>query len=168
MRYNYHPTRSFLRINKFHLMLLSLCCTAIFVSCSRQDKDQLNDVKKETELADVYSKKSGEIISKVDVEPSYPGGSTAWSKFLFASVKYPQEAIDKEITGTVIVEFIVDKNGDIHDVKASQGPAVLAEEAVRVIKKSGKWVPAEADGKTVTTYKKQPISFRLERDDQGR
>lgn len=162
MNYNYHSTGSRFRINRFYSMVLSLCCAAIFVSCSRQDKEQLNNVKKESEQATVSPKNSDEILSKVEVEPSYPGGSTAWSDFLFRSIKYPQEAIDKEISGTVIVEFVVDKNGDIHDIKASQGIGVLAEEAVRVIKASGKWVPAEVDGKTVNAYKKQPVSFRLE------
>ncbi|MFL5748594.1 MAG: energy transducer TonB, partial [Niastella sp.] len=48
------------------------------------------------------------------------------------------------------------------DVEAISGPNELRAEAVRVIKKSGKWTPAVQNGRQVKSYKKQPIVFRLE------
>jgi protein TonB len=50
----------------------------------------------------------------------------------------------------------------VSDVEAIQGPNELRGEAIRVIKKSGKWEPAVQNGRKVKSYKKQPITFRLE------
>lgn len=101
-------------------------------------------------------------FTKVEIESEYPGGSGAWARYLNKSLKYPQEAIDNEIQGTVVVQFIVDKEGNVSDVEAVSGPDDLRAEAVRVIKKSGKWTPAVQNGRQVKSYKKQPIVFRLD------
>jgi protein TonB len=101
-------------------------------------------------------------FTKVEIESSYPGGPGAWSRYLNKSLRYPQEAIDNEIQGTVVVQFIVDKEGNVSEVQAISGPKELHDEASRVIKKSGKWTPAVQNGRQVKSYKKQPIVFRLE------
>ncbi|GAO41470.1 energy transducer TonB [Flavihumibacter petaseus] len=101
-------------------------------------------------------------FTKVEIESEYPGGASAWQRYLNKSLRYPQEAIDQEIQGTVVVQFIVDKEGNVSDVEAVSGPKELHDEAVRVIKKSGKWTPAVQNGRQVKSYKKQPITFRLE------
>lgn len=101
-------------------------------------------------------------FTKVEIESEYPGGTSAWQRYLNKSLRYPQDAIDNEIQGTVVVQFIVDKEGMVSDVEAISGPNELREEAVRVIKKSGKWTPAVQNGRQVKSYKKQPITFRLE------
>jgi protein TonB len=101
-------------------------------------------------------------FTKVEIESEYPGGTSAWQRYLNKSLRYPQEAIDQEIQGTVVVQFIVDKEGNVSDVEAISGANELREEAVRVIKKSGKWTPAVQNGRQVKSYKKQPITFRLE------
>jgi periplasmic protein TonB len=101
-------------------------------------------------------------FTKVEIESDYPGGASAWQRYLNKSLKYPQEAIDQEIQGTVIVQFIVDKAGNVSDVEAVSGANELRDEAVRVIKKSGQWTPAVQNGRQVKSYKKQPITFRLD------
>jgi len=101
-------------------------------------------------------------FTKVEIESEYPGGSAAWQRYLNKTLRYPQEAIDNEIQGTVVIQFIVDKEGNVSDVEAISGPEELRAEAVRVIKKSGKWTPAVQNGRQVKSYKKQPIVFRLE------
>jgi protein TonB len=101
-------------------------------------------------------------FTKVEIESEYPGGSAAWQRYLNKTLRYPQEAIDNEIQGTVVIQFIVDKEGTVSDVEAISGPEELRAEAVRVIKKSGKWTPAVQNGRQVKSYKKQPIVFRLE------
>jgi bla regulator protein blaR1 len=104
------------------------------------------------------------IYSKVEVEADYPGGYKAWADYLLKTFHYPDEAINKEIKGNVVVQFIVDKDGNVGDVKAISGPKKggLREEAVRVIKNSGKWIPAKESGHNVKAYKKQPINFMLQ------
>jgi protein TonB len=101
-------------------------------------------------------------FTKVEIESDYPGGASAWQRYLNKNLRYPQEAIDGEIQGTVVVQFIVDKAGNVSDVDAISGPKELRDEAVRVIKKSGSWTPAVQNGRQVKSYKKQPIVFRLE------
>jgi protein TonB len=101
-------------------------------------------------------------FTKVEIESDYPGGQSAWLRYLQKTLQYPQDAIDNEIQGTVVVQFIVDKEGNVSDVEAISGPGELKNEAVRVIRKSGKWTPAIQNGRQVKSYKKQPITFRLE------
>jgi periplasmic protein TonB len=101
-------------------------------------------------------------FTKVEIESEYPGGAAAWQRYLNRNLRYPQEAIDNEVQGAVVVQFIVDKEGNVSDVEAISGPNELRSEAVRVIKKSGKWTPAVQNGRQVKSYKKQPIVFRLE------
>lgn len=101
-------------------------------------------------------------FTKVEIESEYPGGAAAWQRYLNRNLRYPQDAIDNEIQGTVVVQFIVDKEGQVSEVDAISGPKELRDEAVRVIKKSGKWTPAVQNGRQVKSYKKQPIVFRLE------
>jgi protein TonB len=101
-------------------------------------------------------------FTKVEIESDFPGGMSAWMRYLNRNLRYPQDAIDNEIQGTVVVQFIVDKEGNVSDVEAVSGAPELRDEAVRVIKKSGKWTPAIQNGRQVKSYKKQPIVFKLE------
>lgn len=102
-------------------------------------------------------------LTKVEIEASYPGGDTAWIHFLNHTLRYPDDAVDNQIQGKVIVQFIVHTDSTITDVQATSGPSKggLREEAVRVVKASGKWVPATQDGRTVNSYRKTPIQFKL-------
>jgi protein TonB len=107
---------------------------------------------------------SDRTYTKVEVEASYPGGTRAWLAFLNHNLRYPDDAVNNEIMGTVIVSFIVNTDSTISDVHAISGPTKggLREEAVRVITLSNKWVPGMADGRVVRSYKKQPLVFKLE------
>ena len=103
-------------------------------------------------------------FTKVEIESEYPGGPSQWLRYLSKNMRYPEDAVNNEIQGTVVVQFIVDKEGNVSDVQAISGPESggLREEAIRVIKKSGNWNPAIQNGRKVKSYKKQPIVFKLE------
>ena len=99
---------------------------------------------------------------KVEIESQYPGGNSSWIRFLLKNLSnYPEQALEKGVEGTVVVQFIVDREGNISDVQAISGPDELKPTAVTVIKKSGKWIPAVQNGRQVKSYKKQPVTFRL-------
>jgi protein TonB len=102
------------------------------------------------------------IFNKVEIESSFPGGDGAWARFLNKNLHYPDEALNMEIQGTVMVQFVVDQQGNVSDVQAVSGPTEggLREEAVRVIKKSGKWTAAIQNGRQVKSYKRQPVGFK--------
>lgn len=95
--------------------------------------------------------------TKVEIPSEYPGGIAAWQRFLNRNLRPSDEA-----QGTVVVEFIVDKEGNVSDVQAVSGPEELRAESVRVIRKSGKWTPAIQNGHQVKSVKRQPIIYRLE------
>jgi protein TonB len=99
----------------------------------------------------------------VEIEASFPGGASAWLRFLNKNLQYSSDAQDRGIQGTVLVQFVVDKDGNVSDVQAISGPEEggLKEEAVRVIRKSGKWTPGVQNGRYVKSYKRQPVIFQI-------
>jgi protein TonB len=102
------------------------------------------------------------IVIHVQIESEYPGGLESWKRFLNKNIRYPELAIENQIQGMVIVQFIVDRSGNVSEVQAISGPNELRDEAVRVIRKSGQWIPAIQNGRQVKSYKRQPIIFKLE------
>ena len=101
------------------------------------------------------------ILGKVEIEAEYPGGPAAWQRYLNRNLRYPQEAIDNEVSGSILVQFVVDKEGNVSNVEKVSGPEALGAEAVRVIRKSGKWSPAMQGGCYVKSLKKQPFIICL-------
>ena len=103
------------------------------------------------------------VLEKAEVMPEFPGGDQAMMQFVADNVKYPQEAIDKEISGRVMVGFVVEKDGSISDVKVVKGiGGGCDEEAVRVVKAMPKWKPGMDKGKPVRVSYMMPFSFKLQ------
>jgi protein TonB len=102
------------------------------------------------------------IFEKVEVEAEFPGGLPAWRRYLERNLNAQVPSDNGAPTGsyTVVVKFIVDKGGNISDVKAltSHGYG-MEEEAVRAIKRGPKWTPAIQNGRNVNAYRQQPITF---------
>lgn len=121
----------------------------MFCACSVKSKDDMLMTNEPT-------------FTKVDIESSFPGGSSGWMRYLSKNFKYPQQAQEQEIQGLTIIQFIVEKDGSLTDIHAISGQDILTKEAVRVITQSGKWIPAQQHGHIVRSYKKQHITFKLE------
>lgn len=86
-------------------------------------------------------------IDKVDEKPSFPGGESAMKSYLNSNVKYPVEAQENCIQGRVIVQFIIEKDGSISDVKISRSvDPSFDREALRVVKAMPKWNPGKLQG----------------------
>lgn len=104
-------------------------------------------------------------FTKCEVEAEYPGGQKAWLRFLVKNLRYPEPAVKGNIQGTIWVQFIVDRNGNVSNVRpiddGRQVRGGLQEEAVRLISASGKWTPGMQNGVAVRSYKKMPIVFAL-------
>ena len=104
-----------------------------------------------------------QIFVIVEKMPTFPGGQSKMMKFLSKNIKYPVIAAENGIKGRVICEFVVNKDGQIVDVKVLRGvDSSLDKEAVRVIKKMPRWTPGEQGGKPVRTKFTLPVSFRLQ------
>lgn len=108
------------------------------------------------------------IFEKIEVEASYPGGTQAWRKYLERNLKaeVPTDNGAPEGKYSVVVRFIVKKDGSISDVKAITKMGYGTEqEVVRLIKASGKWNPGSQGGRFVNSYHMQPVTFMV--DDDG-
>ncbi len=105
-------------------------------------------------------------LEKVDESALWKGGTSEMYKFMNANLKYPAEAQEKGLQGTVIVRFVVEIDGSISHalVVRSLCPSSDAE-ALRVVKLMGaskNWQPAKMSGKLVRAYYIMPFSFRLD------
>lgn len=95
--------------------------------------------------------------------PEFPGGKDSLDAYLQREIKYPQVAKENAITGTVLVEFVVERDGRLTNgkVKISLFPD-CDEEALRVIMSMPRWKPAINLGKPVRCFYQVPVSFRLD------
>ena len=103
-----------------------------------------------------------EIFTIVEDQPNPKGGMAAFYEYVGKKLKYPAQARRMGIEGKVFVEFVVDKDGSITDVKAIKGiGAGCDEEAIRVIQTAPKWNPGKQRGRPVKVRMILPITFKL-------
>jgi periplasmic protein TonB len=92
--------------------------------------------------------------------PEFPGGDEARMKYLQENIKYPKEAREKGIQGTVYVSFVVEADGSITEVKILRGiGGGCNEESVRVIENMPNWIPGKQRGEAVRVQFNMPIPF---------
>ena len=104
----------------------------------------------------------GKAYDVVEEMPQYPGGIEAMMTFLRDNLKYPAELAEQNIQGRVIVQFVVDKEGNVTNptVMRSVDPQLDAE-ALRVVKAMPKWTPGKVGGKAVNVKYTLPVTFAL-------
>jgi TonB family protein len=96
------------------------------------------------------------------VMPEFPGGPAECMKFLAQNIRYPKKARENGIQGRVVVQFVVDKDGSIDDIKIVNSVSwELNDEAKRVIKKMPKFKPGTIGGEPARMQSTLPIMFRL-------
>ncbi len=104
--------------------------------------------------------KTPEIFS--EELPRYPKGEAEFMKFIAKNYKIPKKALKAEVNGTVIIQFIVEKDGTLSNFKVLQDLGYgTAEEAIRVLKKSKKWVAGKLNGESVRTPFRQPFKISI-------
>ncbi len=94
--------------------------------------------------------------------PEYPGGMEALNSFLSKEIQYPEVARNNGITGTVLIEFVVERDGRVSNakVKVPLYPD-CDKEAVRGIMAMPKWKPGKNMGKPVRCFYQVPVTFRM-------
>ena len=102
-------------------------------------------------------------FSAVENKPTFnDSDANEFSKWVSEQVKYPQDAIDANIQGKVVLQFTVNKEGQVEDVKVLHGVSeTLDAEAVRVVSSSPKWEPCSMNGTPVNVKYTFPVLFRL-------
>lgn len=102
------------------------------------------------------------IYDIVEVMPSYHDDTDAFYQSIMKEMHYPDSAIVNKIEGRVVVRFVVEKDGTLTHFSALNSPdESLSAEAIRVIKLTEPWHPAQNKGKTVRSWFHVPINFRL-------
>lgn len=127
-----------------------------------EDDSENAPVQDVTDFGEYGDEDTGEAEVFVVVEdtPSFPGGNV--QKWISKNVKYPVLAMENGIQGKVYIQFVIEKDGSITDVKVVRGvDASLDKEAVRVVKAMPKWKPGKQRGKPVRVSYTLPINFQL-------
>ena len=97
-----------------------------------------------------------------EISPEFPGGLENMYKYIKDNLKYTDIAKKTNITGTIYVEFTVEKDGSLTDVHVIRGiGGGLDEEAIRVVESMPKWQPARQGGMPVKVKYQIPIAFNL-------
>lgn len=107
----------------------------------------------------------GKIFTKVEVEAGFPGGDAAWRNYLQKNLntEVPADNGAGEGTYTVIVKFVVSKDGSLSQIECETDPGFgVCQEAIRVIKRTKNWTPAIQNGRNVNAYRRQPITFLVQ------
>lgn len=101
-------------------------------------------------------------ITAIEAAPIYPGGIERFYEYIGRNLKYPKEAAELNIQGSVLISYVISETGEVTDVKVIKGiyPS-LDREAVRVMYASPKWTPAKLFGKNVRVSFNIPIKFSL-------
>ena len=114
-------------------------------------------------IACTQSAKSIMSYEEVEVKPEYPGGMGELGKLLNSNLKYPLISFENGVQGEVLVQFVVDKEGNVEEVTVFKGvDPYLDAEALRVIKMMPKWKPGKHEGKEVNVKCTIPVGFRLQ------
>lgn len=105
------------------------------------------------------------IVRFPEIRAQPPGGMAALMKFIQENIIYPEDAANENISGTVIVEFVVKVDGSIDNVKViKKVHPILDAEAVRVVEQMEKWTPAKNNNEVVASYFQLPVQFKLPKD----
>lgn len=103
------------------------------------------------------------IFKSVDQSPAFPGGEAALMKYLSSHLQYPTMAQENNVQGRVVVQFVVEKNGSVGEVKVVRSvDPDLDKEAIRLCKSLPKFIPGRHQGKVVRVWYTLPFSFRLQ------
>ena len=157
-----------------YLLFVPLAFALVFMNSCKRKTNVQKSVKEDTKVEvkaetgeDTVQIKSAEPTDKVyqvvEQMPTFKGGDAALMKYLSENIKYPKAAEKAGEQGRVVVNFIVEKDGTVADVKVARSVTpTLDAEAVRVIKAMPKWVPGKQDDQPVRVRYNVPVSFKLQ------
>jgi TonB family protein len=141
--------------NLLCLCTLLLCLLHVYAAPKESAFTNIDSLSKQKEPKPVF------MI--VEVLPMFPGGQEAMLKFIAERLVYPEAALEEEIEGTVVVEFIVEEDGSLSNFKILKDiGGGCGEAALDVIKQMPNWVPGTQRNVPVRVYMKVPLRFKLQ------
>ena len=127
------------------------------------DRNVVREHKEEIIVEKKVEVEPEKVFTAVEQMPQFPGGDAELMKFLSKNIKYPTMAMENNIQGRVIVQFVVTKTGAIGEVKVVRSvDRDLDREAVRVCKSLPKFTPGKMNGQAVNVWYTLPVSFKLQ------
>ncbi|MEH0157807.1 energy transducer TonB [Limibacter armeniacum] len=120
----------------------------------------IEEIEETTQIEEVIGDEPFDIVE----ENALPeGGMGTFLKWVAGNIRYPSQAKRMQVEGTVYVQFIVNKDGNLTDFQVMRGiGGGCDEEAVRVLKKATSWKPAKQRGRPVRQRMVLPVKFRLQ------
>ncbi|MDE5659416.1 MAG: energy transducer TonB [Muribaculaceae bacterium] len=126
------------------------------------DVTVVREVRDEVVVEEKKAPEPEKIFTAVEESPKFPGGEAELYKFLNKNIRYPEIAAQNNIQGRVVVQFVVEKDGSVGEVKVVRGvDPDLDKEAVRVVKSMPKFIPGKMNGQNVRVWHTLPIKFTL-------
>lgn len=107
---------------------------------------------------------SKEPLTKVENEALFPGGDAAFIQFIQDNFEYPPRCLEEGIGAVITMRFVVDVSGKISRIYCtdpSKSCPEFTDEAIRVLKRSPRWIPANNNGKFVTAWRSIPINLQI-------
>ncbi len=139
----------------------------IYTKATTIEEAKITDIK-QSEVSD-DANDSNKIFDRVEIEASFPGGDQVWRRYLERTLNgsTPVDHGAPAGTYTIVVQFIVDKEGNISNVTAlTKHGYGMENEVIKVITKGPKWVPAIQNGRAVKAYRRQPVTFVVMKEDE--
>ena len=130
-----------------------------------QGTDDRNVVRehKDEVIVEEKTPEPEQVFTAVEQMPAFPGGDAELMKYLSSHINYPPMAMENNIQGRVIVQFVVTKTGKVGEVKVVRGvDRDLDNEAVRVVKSLPDFIPGRMNGQAVNVWYTLPVTFKLQ------
>ena len=107
--------------------------------------------------------KPDSVFINPEVRPQFTGGDKAFMTYLSKNIHYPQQALQRRVSGRVMVNFILSAQGRVQDAHVVSGPGSgLNDEALRLVWLMPPWEPARSNGQPVRVACTVPIAFSSE------
>jgi protein TonB len=127
------------------------------------DRNVVREHKDEVVVEEKKPVEENKVFTAVEQMPQFPGGEEALMKYIQSHLKYPPVAMENNIQGRVVVQFVVTKTGKIGEIKVARSKDPdLDKEAVRVVKTLPDFIPGKMNGQAVAVWYTLPITFKLQ------
>ena len=149
-------------MNNIKKIIVFLSTIVLSVNCFAQ-----------TDTTNKREESGDSIYTVVQIAAYFPGGIEGWREYLTKNLngklgrKIPIDKGQLSAKQTVILSFIVDKEGNVSNIKCDNSDEVLpqlVQEAIRIMKKGPKWVPAVQNGIRVINRMRQGITWQVSKE----
>ena len=138
---------------------------AVEVEAEPEEAPAIAEANTEEQVSEEPAPQSKKVYNSVEQMPEFPGGEYALMKYLQQNIQYPPSAIQNNVQGRVVVQFIIDETGQVGDVKVVRSVSEEVDaEAVRVIKSLPNFEPGRQNGEPVAVWYTLPVSFMMKGD----